>query len=79
MVHVVTYKDHTLEVRIQYPIVTGVLKLSEVLYKPFHIIHCINIVKSGAELEHLIKHIIVFKNRLPIYNITKAPHTNFDI
>ena len=45
----VTSQDHTLEVKVKCQIVTGVLHFSQVLYKPIHIIHRINIVKSSAE------------------------------
>ena len=60
--YIVTSQDHTIEFRVQYRIVTGVLYLSKVLDNPFHIVHRINIVKSSVELKLFTKHNLVFKN-----------------
>ena len=57
----ITSQDHTLEVRVQSWIVTSILGLLEVLYKPFHIIHHINKVKSSAQLKLFTKSNMVFK------------------
>ena len=57
----VTSRNHTLEEGV-ISNCNHVLDLSNVLYKPLHIIHHLNIVKSSAELKLFTKNNLVFKN-----------------